>query len=131
MNLECAECKCEINYEPIIKNAKPYCDKCADKLCIRVKPWEKRKNIAFKWKCKGKVCYSPEEFEELKNNGPVEHPENIVEALRQYEDWPSQITYETLKEMYLAIPQEDRRFCLGNMDSKDWPIREALELDGS
>ena len=34
-----------------------------------MRPWEKRKSIEFRWKCKGKTCYSPEEFEELKNYG--------------------------------------------------------------
>jgi len=48
-----------------------------------------------------------------------------VEAHHAYEDEPSETRRETLRQAYEAVPEHRRLYC-GDMDSKDWPIRQIL-----
>lgn len=47
------------------------------------------------------------------------------EALQTYESSPSEVNRSRLRAAYEAVPQHLRIFC-GDMDSKDWPIKNIL-----
>jgi len=89
-------------------------------------PWDNKKSKADLWKRIGKIVYSQEEYKEFIAKGPIKEPKSMNEALEQYYDWPSEETYNKLKTMYESIPHDERRFCLGDQNCKDEPVKNAL-----
>jgi hypothetical protein len=65
-----------------------------------------------------------DEIEEL--NGRPTTASRCLEAWKLYEASPSEASKETLRAAYESIPEHNRMYVLGDMDSKDHPIRAAL-----
>ncbi len=68
-----------------------------------------------------------DEIEQL--NGRPTTSVRCREAWDRYRRDPSEDNKEALREAYEAIPRHNRMYVLGDMDSKDWPIRRILEGD--
>jgi hypothetical protein len=59
-------------------------------------------------------------------NGRPTASHRCREALRAYQESPSEERKEVLRAAYEAVPSH-RRIFLGDQDAKDWPIRRILE----
>lgn len=68
-------------------------------------------------------------IEEL--NGRPSSMAHCLEAYEAYNLAPSDEGRERLRAAYEAIPAHNRRYVLGDMDSKDFPIREIIYPDAS
>lgn len=95
---------------------------------LEEEPWKGKQTKGERWKLEKKNLYSSEEYKELDIGGPLKEPKYAAQALDQYEDWPSRQAFIKLWTLYHDIPKDERHYCLGNMDEKDHPIREALGL---
>jgi hypothetical protein len=65
-----------------------------------------------------------DEIEEL--NGRLTSRDRCSKAWHAYNEIPSDATKEVLRLAYEAVPEHNRRFVLGDMDRKDYPIRRVL-----
>ncbi len=78
----------------------------------------------------------PEEFirevaDEIESlNGRPTSADRCLTAWRAFEASPSEATKENLRQTYESIPKHNRRYVLGDMDRKDFPIRCVLYAEG-
>jgi len=85
------------------------------------------------FKAKEASCFiEPEDFilevaDEIERlNGRSTTDARCLEAWKTYEKEPLPQNIEILRSAYEAVPKHNRRFILGDMDSKDFPIRSVL-----
>jgi len=86
-----------------------------------------------KFKAKEVRCFiAPEDFilevaDEIERlNGRPTTESQCLEAWKVYQNNPSPQSIEILRSAYEAVPKHNRRYILGDMDSKDFPIKSVL-----
>lgn len=98
-------------------------------------PEDAEVSVSFlsKFRAKETRCFvEPEDFilevaDEIERlNGQPTTSSRCVEAWQTYQKDPSHQNKEALRFAYEAVPKHNRRYLLGDMDAKDFPIRGVL-----